>query len=154
MKWLTREWADRGFSDPRSLAVWEHYSEHLVRILGRLSHGVDALVTDIHIQGAVIDKYEFKNHTLTLVMMTGNDLQGHQWVTLNYDGVSALEPDPHSLDFLIQKPTELMHDELDIVDGEYEHRMLCWPTGELQVRFRSLRHERSPGSAQERATFD
>lgn len=154
MKWLTRDWANQDPSDPRSLPAWEAYSEHLVSILDHLNDGVDALVTDIHVQGAVVDKYEFKDRVLTLVMMTGNELQGFEWVTLLYRGVATLEPDPHSLDFLIQKPTELMHDEVDVIDGLYEHRILCWPGGELDVRFQSLSVERTPGTAQERATFD
>ncbi len=154
MKWLTREWADRGLSHPDSLVEWELYSQHLVSILDELNDGVSVLVTDVHVQGAVVDKYEFKDGVLTLVMMTGNDLQGFEWVTLNYHGVTSLSPDPHSLGFLIQKPTELMHDEVDIIDGMYEHRILCWPEHELNVRFQSLQHERSPGTAAERATFD
>lgn len=141
-------------SDPEGLGAWEAYSAHLIDILDELGDGTEVLVSDIHLGGAVVDRYEYENGVLMLEMMTGNTINGYEWVTFHYDGVVALTPDPHSLDFLIQPPTELMQDELDLVDGYYEHRILCWPEGELDVRFRSLRHERRPGTVEERATFD
>jgi hypothetical protein len=154
MKWLTREWYDRGFSDPQSLAAWDAYGHHLSEILGELNDGVDVLISDLHIHGAVVDKYEYNNGVLLLVMLTGNDSSGYTWATLTYQGVTELEPEARLFDFLIQKPTELLHDEIDVIDGMYEHRVLCWPDGELRVRFRTLHSELSPGTREERATFD
>lgn len=154
MKWLTREWHDRGFSDPESLEVWNRYGKYLSGILPQLNDGVDRLVSDVHIQGAVVDKYEYNNGVLLLVMMAGTELQGYTWVTLNYHGVTQLEPEARGFDFLIQKPTELLHDEIEIIDGMYEHRILAWPEGEVRVRFARLEVELSPGTKEERATFD
>lgn len=154
MKWLTREWHDRGFSDAASLAVWETYMQYISSVLGDLNDGVDVLVADVHVHGAVVDKYEYNNGVLLLVMLAGNDSAGYTWATLTYHGVTELEPEAKYFDFLIQKPTELLHDELEIIGDMYEHRILCWPEGEVRVRFRTLQSELSPGTKEERATFD
>jgi hypothetical protein len=154
VKWLTREWHDKGFTDPSALASWDAYGHHLSGILGELNDGVEVLISDVHIHGAVVDKYEYNNGVLLLVMLAGNDSSGYTWVTLTYQGVTELEPEARLFDFLIQKPTELLHDEIDIINGMYEHRILCWPEGELRIRFRTLQSELSPGTKEERATFD
>ena len=38
--------------------------------------------------------------------------------------------------------TEIIEEEVDIIDDLFEHRMLLWPEGEVGVRFRTLTVER------------
>jgi hypothetical protein len=151
MKWLTREWHDRGFSDPESLAVWAEYTEHLNRILGWLNDGTDELVSTIHLHGGVVESFTYNDRRLELMIICGDNTRGYERLTLAYNGVVAMEPLAKGLDFLIEKPTELLHDEVDVYEGpQYEHRVLCWPTGEFMVRFTSLEVVHEPATEEDR----
>lgn len=154
MKWFTREWHERGMNDPRAASVWDEYSRHLSDILFDLVNGVDALVSSVHIAGALVDSYSYKDGVLTLEMFTGDDTNGYEWLTLKYIHVVEMDPPPEQYGFLVQKGTEILHDEVDIVDDLYEHRFLCWPSGEVRIAFYELEVERRPGTADERLTFE
>jgi len=151
MKWLTREWHDRGFSDPKSLEVWAQYTEHLNRILGWLNDGAEQLVSTVHVHGGVVESFNYKSRVLELVIIAGDEMRGYERLTVRYIGVQAMDPLAKGLDFLIQKPTELLHDEVEVYQGPlYEHRVLCWPAGEFMVRFKSLEVTQAPATFADR----
>ncbi len=42
------------------------------------------------------------------------------------------------------RQTEVLYDEVDLEDGDYVHRILFWPEGEIAIVFRSLQIVRTP----------
>ena len=143
MRWLSREWASGGLSEDEWERRNEDWAAHVARMAGLLGDGAELLIEEINLHDARFLSLREATDRVSLRVVMGDLQRGYEFAELTYhDAVvfgSDLPTEQLSEDDLL-----VGYDEVDSVDGRYEHRMFFWPSGELGIRFGRLEVSRSP----------
>lgn len=87
-----------------------------------------------------------RRRRLTMKLRCGDLQVGHYNLDMTFDGI-ALAPDMRKrLRLLVnRKKTEVLYDEIDVTDekGTYEYRFICWPDGEVDLRFQGFAYKKT-----------
>jgi hypothetical protein len=153
MHYFTRRWRDGELADADFEGAITAYQQHLTRLLPALPSRLRDLVTStISLHDAQVQRATFTRDKSFVLLLRAGDLQrGYLDLTLHYFEVSQLDGQPSPSVVLNSEDAEVIQDEIDVVwaNGEFEHRFLFDPEGELSVRFRSF--EYSVSSVRDRA---
>jgi hypothetical protein len=142
MKFFTREWANGDLPDERFADVRAKYWQHINSLLPNLPESVTQLAKQINLHDSLVRRVVLNRGTRNLALeLRCGDLQtGYFDLDLIYSGV-VLE----TLDFTTlvkrarDRQTELLYHEVDLnEDGNYAHRILFWPEGEISIIFSAL----------------
>jgi len=155
MRWFDRDFVSGVLSDDEWQQRQDNFGAHLARIRPRLVGGAELLESVSLHDGQVAEWSYEPGIALTLRVLVGDLQQGYEWLSLRYADASlngTTEADLNRWWPVDELATEIIEEEVDIVDALFEHRMLLWPEGEVGVRFRTLTVERVGATPDERRT--
>ena len=147
MKFFTRSWCDGDMSDADAEGVQQRYQDHLARIVPRLSDPVRRLATEVNVHDGLIRRIQFdpSSKTLCLELRCGDLQVGYFDLDLVYGEATLTPDDLDRLDRLASDAeAEALYDEVDILGDAYSHRILFWPSLEVEIEFRALTLQVTP----------
>lgn len=151
MKWFSHAWREGRMSDAQADEVLADYQEHVEALRPLLPPDV-AVLLGVHIHDGQVQSYAVEDGRFVWQVLIGDLQRGYEFVTVTYDDAEVVGgvADLDALNLLTPR-TELLYDELELLtDGRAMHRVLVWPEGEVWVRFRSVRVERSSATPEAR----
>jgi hypothetical protein len=151
MKYFTRGWSNGEFDDETSDQMRAAYWDRVKSLRPSMPASVKKLATATELHDAVIDRISWdrrrRNLKLELVLIDDHKPSGSLGATLLYKGVRLSD---QKIDLLAERArdrrTEILYDEVDLEEkGNWVHRMLFWPVGEISIWFSSLKLSRTRG---------
>ncbi len=147
MKYFTREWATGELSDEEAERIVSDYWAYIDTLLPSLPPAVAALARDINLHDGLIHRVlvQPEQKQLELGLRCGDLQVGYFDLDLTYSEVRLDLLDIPFLQRCAQsRQAEVLYDEVDWEDGNYVHRILFWPEGEIAIVFRELQVVRTP----------
>lgn len=142
MKFFTRSWANGDMDDAECRAVSVRYKDHLDAILPVLPDAVGRLATAINVHDGLIRRacFEAGSRTFALALRCGDLQVGNFDLDLTYSHAELCPGDLAQLrEVASDAGAEALYDEVDMGgDATYIHRVLFWPSAEIEVTFREL----------------
>lgn len=146
MRWFDRDYVNGVLSDDEWQERQESFGAHVTRIRPRLTGGAEQLLESVSLHDGQVAEWCYEpGIALTVRVLVGDLQQGYEWLTLSYTNANLsgmTEADLNRWWPVDALATEIIEEEVDIIDDLFEHRMLLWPEGEVGVRFRTLTVER------------
>jgi hypothetical protein len=140
MKYFTRGWSVGEFDDEEAERIRNSYWQHIRELTPRLPSAVAQLANDISLHDGVIEQARWNSQVkrLTLRLVCG-DTRGLFDVELIYSE-AAIGREEILKQCARDRETTILYDEIDVddADGNYIHRMLFHPMGEISIWFRGL----------------
>lgn len=147
MRYFTRSWREE-YNDERAGEVIRAYHSHLDEIEPQLTPELVILARQVSLHDGLFKEFEYDVASALLRMrLRCGDLQvGYFDLRLRYEGAALVAGYTPELRSAVRDPeTEILYDEVDVADdGEFAHRMLLWPRGEMDIRFRELSLSHTP----------
>jgi hypothetical protein len=137
MRFFTPEWC-RGDDDLDAAAA---YVAALEQLGADLPVAARVLARSISLHDARIRRIDAdaRRCELALLLRAGDHERGYFDLDLHYGGFAMAAPDAARLRVVGADPTaELLYDEVDAVDGGFEHRLLFSREREVAIRFADL----------------
>jgi hypothetical protein len=149
MRFFTREWHSGVQSDDEAEQAVREYRRQLASILPDLSPALREFGRDSNLHDALIRRVEVGlGATKVRIQLRAGDLaSGYFDVGLSYSDVRIDLLDRPVLAVIARDPgTELLYDELDVVDKDvFVHRLLFWPYyREVHIVFSGFSADRVP----------
>ncbi len=147
MKYFTREWHAGEMSDEESERIVSDYWAYIDTLLQKLPPSVATLAREINLHDGLIHRVliQAEKKQLELGLQCGDLQVGYFALDLTY---SEVRMDLLDIPFLQERAQdrqiEVLYDEVDLEDGDYVHRILFWPEGEIAIVFRGLEIVRTP----------
>jgi hypothetical protein len=142
MKFFTREWCQGEMPDEEWAEVIPAYEKHLDKITPLLTNDLHKFVKDYNLHDSLIHQVYLSRYKalLQITLLCGDLQRGYSDLVINYQNVDFDRFDQKALSTILQNPqSELHYDEIDVGDeGQFTHRMIFYPKGELTVVFSNL----------------
>jgi hypothetical protein len=150
MRFFTREWHDGELSDGEYENVISSYNAHFEEIRAQLPARLVELVGTISLNDAEVRSAIHEDHVLQIDLRAGDLQVGYCDLQLRYIEVLHLDGWPSLMEVFGQDSAEIVEDEIDASgSGEFEHRLLFSPNGEIFVRFRDFDFTLAPVAMRE-----
>ena len=142
MRYFTRGWATGEFTDEEANRIRDVYWQRIRELTSRLPAGVARLANEVQLHDAAIVhvRVNVARRELALHLVCGDLQTGYCDVELSYTGVQMREQQLGVLrDRARDRESAVLYDEVDVeCDGEFVHRVLFWPEGEIAIGFREI----------------
>jgi hypothetical protein len=137
MRYFTRELCDGDLPDDVYESRFTDYEQYLRFNLERMPESIRRLATEVPLHDAKVIALEYRTADVVvdLRLRSGDLQQGYFDVHLIYRDVSWFEAMP-SMDVVVKgNETELLYDEVAILDTEFQHSMIFDPAGSFGCAF-------------------
>ena len=144
MRFFTRAWCTGELDDRSFEEALGDYWRHVAEISPRLSPTTRLLAQHLNLHDARFKSVivEPDSRRAELHLRCGDLQVGYFDLTLMYGNASVAEVERGSDSVAIivsDHRTEILYDEVTIAeDGFIEHNLLCWPQGEICIRYSDL----------------
>jgi hypothetical protein len=153
MRWLTREWWSGDLVGPEYEAATLHYALNLERIMPSLPLPLRVLA-GIDLHDALFDdvSVDEDERLVTMRLVAGDVERSYVFLTLTYHSGGFVATDLPEVERLVNgRETEILVQEVDMAfSGRFEHRLLLWPEGELEVQCSNLSLAMTPARERKR----
>lgn len=137
MKFFTPEWRDGELDDEDFENAVVLYERRLREIHASLPAAVQQFVSDVSLHDGLVRTGEADAGAFRLLIRVGDLQRGYSDVDVRYRNVELLQGAP-SVAYVLSLQEEIVCDEIDLVGGSIEHRLLFAADGELLVRFQDI----------------
>lgn len=145
MRFFTRDWASGGRDDAHADTVLDEYRAHCARIASCVPEQLSEFMETVSLHDGLIVEGTFDagQQRLDLTIRCGDLQSGYRDVRLAYSGVKLRPAELDGASTILNRPeSEMLYDEIDVLpEGLLAHRMLFWPSGEIEFRFAGFAFE-------------
>lgn len=142
MRFFTRAWCTGELDDEAFDQAVPAYWRHIDAIADRLPPEVLHLAREVSLHDSMFISADLDRRagSIELKLRCGDRQIGYFNELITYSGATLVSSGPADPAAIINNPeTEVLYDEIDLGNrGQFVHRLLCWPQGELTLWFTSL----------------
>ena len=138
MKFFTRAWHSGEMTDVRAEQVREEYQQHLAVL--NLPASIASLARNNVHDAHVLNVRQNPDHTTISLCLRCGDLQrGYSDITIVFKAATVDGDSFNTLQTASQSASvEVLYDEIDRAGGGFEYRLLLYPDGEANLKFKDV----------------
>jgi hypothetical protein len=148
MKFFTPAWRDGELADDAYDSVFGRYEQHMSTMRTALPDELVRFIETLSLHDGLVRSASVDAEGTFCLSVRAGDLQsGYSDIDLEYGGLEVLDGIPSVAEVLNADDAEIVHDEIDVLDGpRFEHRLLFAPEGEVRIRFRQFSFTVTPAA--------
>lgn len=154
MKWFTESFHRCDLSDEEMGHICEWYQQYMNRLSLELPGNL-AVLTTINLHDGYVVRFEVSKSTnlIEMTVLRGDLQSGYSYVTIHfYGGVIFGAEDEDVVRWL--RNSEIIYEELEVIDSRCELRLLLWPYREFGISFSSVGISQAPASPEDRVRVE